>query len=271
MEKYVDKLIKKYSEASLESLIQGTSVRSSKSYDFFLFQALTSLGLNLRALIFDDIHLYNALIDTLTFYSKYKPAVCYTVLNMVSGQIRYEIPSDRYVLKIEPDVEYSLQGDIYNSNLFLLYTRIVAPLDIRKYVIIQQWANTTRYLFNPEKYFTVVKEVIEEKGVRRLVNVLYLNTVYTGSKIGVYFTKSWEVEDLVDLPDEDVNWFIRYLSAKLKYILGEIYSSYGDQIPGETATFGLNGSAMKTEAHEAIEKLEMELITSSQKTLPFYG
>ncbi|MDW8466865.1 MAG: hypothetical protein RML35_12050 [Chloroherpetonaceae bacterium] len=92
-----------------------------------------------------------------------------------------------------------------------------------------------------------------------------------GNDVGVYFTKSWEIEDLPFFPQEDRAWLISYLTAKLKYQLGEIYSSYGAQIPSDAAPFSLNGTELKTEAQTTMEKLETELIQSSQKVLPFFG
>jgi len=267
-ESFIESLKKKYSSATLADLIE-TRIYDF-TYEYVLFQALLRLGFPQRPLPLNDIHLYNALVTTLMLYSKYKPAVAQASY-FLSGQNRFVVPSDRYVIKVEPQLEFGTSGDMYNANEFILFTRLQSPLNLRRYTIIQQWVSTSRNLFNPSNYFLVRKEEVEVNGVKRLLNVLYLNNSFPTNCVNVYFTKSWEIHDLPYFPQEDRAWLINFLSERLKYTIGEIYAAMGDTLPGDQAQFNLNGTTMKTEAQAIMDKLEQELIASSQKVLPIFG
>lgn len=75
--------------------------------------------------------------------------------------------------------------------------------------------------------------------------------------VRVYVRKS--EDDMINDPYTGP-WLISYATAKAKYILGEARDKFPGGFPGPNGSVTLNGSALKQEAQDEIEKLETQLL-----------
>jgi hypothetical protein len=66
------------------------------------------------------------------------------------------------------------------------------------------------------------------------------------------------------------DWFFKYAVAKARYQLGENRSKYANIVPASGGQEQLNGSELRSEAKEDIEKLETEIIGMQHPMPPLW-
>ena len=239
------------------------------TYEHLLGMALVKMGFPNRSLPLDDVHLATAYGEVMAEYSKWKP--CVRTINVTITGTRQILPSDRYVIKVDLDFFQGGNLDLFGQNEFTLYTRLNAPLNLSTYVVLQEWVRSSTYLFAPDDWYRVARETVDiGGGVTRELNVFYASNAYAGRNAMITYTRSWDSQDLKFIPQHDRIWILKYLTEKLRFIEGEIYSAVGT-IPSATTTFTLDGEAIKTSAQTEIDKLLTELKNAGRTAIPFYA
>lgn len=130
------------------------------------------------------------------------------------------------------------------------------------------WSSSTgsllSYYMNKTQYEFMNQILIGQTPIRynRHLNRIHLDTNWNRIPLG-----SKIVLDGYMRNDPDVNtdiwndrWLIKYATAKVKWIWGSVLSKYdGVQLPGGGS---LNGTKIQDDAHDEIQALEDEMITS---------